>query len=261
MAIRVDPRIRARRIAVRRAEGRRRLRFLAVALGLVALAVGAWGLSRSSLLDLDHVRVDGLSGREQAVVEEAIGLERGTPLIDLDLDSVEATVGALPWVATVHAERDWPGTVRVVVEPRVPVAVVGSVNGGRLLIDAEGVLTGAAPADSPLPAISVESARPLGAIEPAALAGISVVTAMPDDLYPWIEAVTVAAEPGPDGRSIVGLDLLGNAVVEMGPAELIDGKLAAVRAVLESTELSCIDAIDVIVADLPIVTRDFGCID
>ena len=264
MAIRVDPRLRARRVAVRRAQGRRRLRVLLVVVGLIALGVGAWALSRSPLLDLDRVRVDTalantVSADRLAAVEAAVGLEFGTPLFGLDLDAVEAAVGALPWIASVDVSREWLGTVRVTIEPRVAVAVVGTLEGNRLLIDAEGVLTGEAPVGTELPVIAIEPSVALGGIQSNAIAALAVAAAIPDDLLLWVDAVTVAPGPGAAERPVVGLDLVGSATVEMGSAELIDDKLAAVRAILESTSLACIDVIDVVVADLTTVTRDPLC--
>jgi cell division protein FtsQ len=269
MAIRVDPRLRARRVAVRRAEGRRRLRFVILAAGLVGLVAGAWGITRSPLLDLDRVRIDPVSRSEVSgstmsaarltAVEAAVGLELGTPMFDLDLGEVEAAVESLPWVASAEVERDWPGTVRVAFERRTAIAVLGPLDGVRFLIDGEGVLIGTAPLDTDLPVISIEPSAALGEIEPDAIAALAVASAIPDDLLPWVDAITVAAEFGAGGRPIVGLDLVGSARVEMGTVDLIDDKLAAVRAILESTSLACINVIDVVVADLTTVTRDPVC--
>ncbi|MGI9033123.1 MAG: hypothetical protein ACR2HY_05490, partial [Acidimicrobiales bacterium] len=58
----IDPRIRRRQLQVRRAEGRRRLRLL-VATSIVVAVLGAgWGLTRSPLLDVDRVTVQGAVG-------------------------------------------------------------------------------------------------------------------------------------------------------------------------------------------------------
>lgn len=251
----IDPRIRARRVAVRRAEGRRRLRFLLVALGLVALAVGAWGLTRTPLLDLDHVRIEGVTSADAGQVAATVGLETGTAMFDLDLGAVERDLTALPWVRSASAVREWPGTVRVTVESREPVAVVGLLGGGpSFLADREGVLIRATGAEVALPRVSVAPSVGLGEIDTAALPGIAVAIALPDDLTPWVEAVTIAGKPVD-----LGLDLVGSAVVHLGAGDFVDDKLSAVRAVLEGTDLSCVDVIDVAVADLPTITRDESC--
>ena len=130
----IDPRIRARRVEIRRAEGRRRLRFLLLALGLVALAVGAWGLTRSPLLDLDHVRVDGVTDADAAAVLDAAALETGTAMFDLDLGSAETAVGELAWVKSASVEREWPGTIRITVTKRVGVVVLADAD-SRWVVD------------------------------------------------------------------------------------------------------------------------------
>jgi cell division protein FtsQ len=262
MAIGIDPRLRARRVAVRRAEGRRRLRILLAVAALVVVVAGAWGISRSPLLDLDRVRVTGdgsaeLSADRIAEIEAAAALELGTPLIDLDLAAVRSAVAGLPWVARVDVRRDWPGTVWFTVAEREPVAVLRTGQGGLGLIDAQGVSIGPAPLDTTLPLIALAASAPLGEVETDALPGVTVAMAIPDDLRVWVDAVTVEADGA--GRSMVGLDLVGSAVVELGSTDLIDDKLAAVRAVLEGAVLTCIDVIDVAVADLTTVTRDPAC--
>lgn len=238
----IDPRIRDRRVAVRRAEGRRRLRFLAVCLGLVVTAVAAWGLTRSPLLDLDHVRFEGVAGADAAEVDDAAGLDTGMAMFDLDLGAVERDIAALSWVASAKASRDWPGTVRVEVETRQPVAVLGLPAGPSMLVDAEGVIVRTAPADVDLPRIAIATA----------MAGSAAVSVSPDDLRTWIDAITL------DG-STLGLDLIGTARVHLGGSDFVTDKLAAVRSLLDGIDLTCLDLIDVAVADLPTVTRDAAC--
>ena len=120
----VDPRMRARRIAVIRAEGRRRLRVLAVVLGLVLLAVAAWGISRTPLLDVDRITVTGTGPANRAEVLESSNVSVGLPMLFLDIDEAQRSVESLPWVRSAQVWRDWPATVRITVEPRVPAAVV-----------------------------------------------------------------------------------------------------------------------------------------
>ena len=256
----IDPRIRARRVAVRRAEGRRRLRFLLVAIGLVGLAVGAWGLTRTPLLDLDHVRIEGVAAADAREVQAVVALETGTAMFDLDLGAVERDLAALPWVRAASAERQWPGTVRVTVESRVPVAVLGSPSGGpSFLVDVDGVLIRRAGADPALPRVALTPTASLGEVETAALPGIAVAIAIPDDLRSWIEAVTLAEKAAPSEQRDLGLDLVGSAVVHLSTVEFIDDKLGAVRAVLEGADLACVELIDVAVADLPKIRRSDSC--
>lgn len=247
----IDPRIRARRTAVRRAAGRRRLRFLGAAAGLVLLAVAVWGLTRSPLLDLDHVRIDGVVGAEAAAVEERAALETGTPMVDLDLGTAEAAVAEFAWVKTVDAARDWPGTVRITVVRRVGVAVLAD-DGSAWIVDGEGIVIGPAEPATDLPVVRWTTTAVVGEAEREALPAVAVARALPDDLRPWVEAVTTDE----DG---LGLDLLGSATARLGDGDLIEDKLAALRAVLNNVDLTCLDVIDVAVADLTTVTRDPVC--
>jgi cell division protein FtsQ len=255
----IDPRIRARRVAVRRAEGRRRLRFLVAAVGLVAVIVAGWGLTRTPLLDLDHVRIDGVAGADADAVAEAAGLTTTTPMLDLDLGAAEARVEALSWVRTATAGREWPGTVRLRVEPRIPVAVLGPDEGARFLVDAEGVLIRSAGDDASLPRVDLAATAAPGEVEADALPGIAVARALPDDLRPWVEAVVLDGTTASDGRAVLGLDLVGSAVVHLGNGDHLDDKLTAVRSLLDGADLTCVDEIDVAVADLATVTRDPDC--
>jgi len=255
----IDPRISARRVAVRRAEGRRRLRFLVTAVGLVALAVAAWGLTRTPLLDLDNVHYDGVTADDLAVVEDTAAFVNGTSMFDLDLGRVESDLRAIPWVVTATADREWPGTVRITVITRVEVAQVGLPGKRTLLADATGVLTRPAPARSSLPRVAISPSVELGEVDEAALPGIEVAVALPADLTAWVDAVTIAERTGSDERPILGLDLVGSAVAELGSPDFIDDKLAAVRAVLDRADLDCVDVIDVAVADSPTMTRRDGC--
>ena len=81
----IDPRLRQRRIAVRRAEGRRRLRVLVGIVVLVALAGVGYALIRSAVFDLNTIEIDGAFGAEANQVAEASGLVVGTPMLDLCL--------------------------------------------------------------------------------------------------------------------------------------------------------------------------------
>ncbi len=256
-AVRIDPRLRARRIEVRRAEGRRRLRLVLMLVVLVAAGAGAWGLTRSPLLDLDHVRVEGVSTETASAVADAAGAARGTALLDLDLGAIEASVAELPWVASVEATRQWPGTLHIAVTERVAIARLPVGDGTYYMVDADGVAMGVSAAvDAELPLIAVIADGELGGVQAIGLPGIAVVTAMPADLGPWVSSVLV----DPSGAEVtVGLDLVGGALAELGDTDLLEDKLASLRAVLAGADLRCIEVIDIRVADLPTIMRDPVC--
>lgn len=256
-AVTVDPRMRARRIAVLRAQGRRRLHIL-TALAAVALVAGlAFGISRTPLMDVDRISVGG-DGARAAEILESTGFSTGMPMLSLDLDAAERSVASLPWVRSARVWRDWPGTVRITVEPRVPVAEVPAAAGRTVLIDAYGYAVDWAPEVAEpggLTHVAVPFAGQLGDIHTAADGPLAVVAAMPDDLRAWVSAVT--RDPS-NGR--LGLQLIGGARVVLGEQNLLDDKISAVRALLAGTELDCVTEIDVIMPDIATVTRHQPCL-
>ena len=255
-AVAVDPRMKARRIAVLRAQGRRRLHIL-VALAAVALVAGlAFGISRTPLMDVDRISIGG-SGARAAEILERTGFSPGMPMLSLDLDAAERSIASLPWVRSARVWRDWPGTVRITVEPRVPVAEVPATGGRAVLIDAYGYAVAWAPEVAEpggLTRVAVPFSGRLGDIHTAADGPLAVVAAMPEDLRAWVSAVTF----DPVGGQL-GLQLIGGATVMLGEQNLLDDKISAVRAVLAGTELDCITEIDVIMPDITTVARHQPC--
>src|SRR4051812_42909210 len=79
----IDPRIKERRIAVTRDEGRKRLRILGAVMAAASLAGAAVAATHSALLDVDHVRVTGTANTTQADVLRASGLEGHRFMIDV----------------------------------------------------------------------------------------------------------------------------------------------------------------------------------
>lgn len=251
----IDPRLRQRRIAVRRAEGRRRLRIVMIVLGVSIAAAGGYALTQSPLLDLDEVGVGGAFGDDADVIRAAAGLQAGTPMIELDLDAATESVTALPWVQSATVERDWPGGVSIEVTRRVPVAALPTGDGASILIDAEGVAVeraGQVPAG--LTTITIVAVGELGDVQTLALPLLELVQIIPADLEPWIE--TVGIRSGDGGLEI---DLVGSAVADLGDSRSLPEKLEALRAMLASVDLACVAEFDLRVADIPLAKRDAAC--
>ncbi|SVD73837.1 uncharacterized protein METZ01_LOCUS426691, partial [marine metagenome] len=90
-----------------------------VAFGLVVVGAGAISATRSELLDVDEIRLVGISSDlGEKMVLEALSVPEGSPMTGIDLDAAGRRVAALPRVAGVELERDWPGSVVVWVVER-----------------------------------------------------------------------------------------------------------------------------------------------
>ena len=114
----------------------RRTLVLVIVVGVLGTA--AWMATRSPLLDVDRVVV---RGNERATTEEVLAageLDRGDPIVWLDLDGATAGIEALPWVRNARVEREWPDTVRVTVQERRAVAWVDAGDGRALVVDPSG---------------------------------------------------------------------------------------------------------------------------
>ncbi len=94
----VDPRVRARWIAARRAEGRRRLRIVLSLVGVLVVLGAAYAVVASPLLDVDRVVVKGTVRTTLAQVETAGGVRRGDAMVWLDAGAAARRIAALPWV-------------------------------------------------------------------------------------------------------------------------------------------------------------------
>ena len=204
----IDPRLEARRDEVSRDRQRRRFRRVAVgALILVSLG-GAYGLTRTAALDVDDVLVEGAAGRARADVVQAADVERGTPLLDVDVAAVEQRVSALAWVDTVVVQRRWPGTVSVVVDARIPVAV----DTAGVAADGSGRVLGAAVpgTTSDLPLIGVQFGPPGTQLDRRQRLVLEVLAAIPSSLAEEVES-------GQLKRSDVWLTLRDGITVRVDP--------------------------------------------
>jgi len=150
----VDPRFRARRVAVLRAAGRRRLWWIVAVSAVLLVVGGAWFASRTSLLDVDQVRVDGATVTPAADITAALALGDGTPMIDVDPGVLAERVEALPLVAEATVTRHWPNRIVVEVTERSPVALAMTAPDAWVEVDVDGRVLGPAPEASPLPRLS-----------------------------------------------------------------------------------------------------------
>lgn len=249
----IDPRIRARRIEVRRGQGRRRLQRL-VDVGVVAaVALGFVAALWSPLLDVDELRVDGAArSGEQAVLEQA-GISVGDRLAGLDLHAAGARVAALPWVQEVQLTRGVDGVVTVDVRERTPVAAVAS-GGATLLVDAEGRVLGpasSAPDVGGLVVLEGAEAPAPGAYLGAGAADALALAAAVARTVPG--AVAAVRAEGLTATLVQGGE------VRFGDARQLDAKVRSLATMLDQVDLSCLAVLDLRLPANAVLTREEGC--
>jgi cell division protein FtsQ len=254
----IDPRIRQRRIEVRRDEGRRRLRLLIAVGSVVVAGVLGWLATRSPLLDVDRLRVDGARHTTRAAVETAADVDRGDAMVDIDEVAVARRVEALPWVDTAIVRRDWPGTVVVSVTERRAVASARGANRAWLLVDTDGRLLARQPnPQEGLPAIEGGpfGSEPGATIDGTARGALDVARAIARGERVGDIPVVAVVDGGQLELRLVHDERGCGGVVRFGAPDQVRDKLLAVFTVLDHVDLEGLAVLDVRVPSAPVITR------
>lgn len=252
-ALPMDPRIRRRRIEVRRDEGRKRLRILLGCAAVVVAALAAVGATRSPLLDVDYVDVRGAEETGRLDLIAAAGLDGHPAMLDVDTAEVARRVEALPWILRATARLQWPGTVRVDVAERRPAAVLPAGEGQWALADVTGRVLQIGPDKPPgLPVIGdvPPPDRAGGKVAATAVPSLKVAAALPGPVKERIADVATVA------GGEVELQLVPpGGVVRLGRPEDLPAKLSVLETVLARADLADVRQIDVRVPEAPALTR------
>lgn len=220
----IDPRMRARRNAVHKEEGRRRLLIgglVVAALAVVVLVVAAFA---SPLFDVRTVDVQGVVYTDPDVVAAVVDDLMGTPVLLVDTRSAEQRLEAIPWVERARVSTDFPHTVYVDVRERLPIAWFQGPDGRFRVIDVDGrvleVLDGQPVDYLPITGQHLDTTR--GAFAgPAYAAAANLVVSLPTE----IEAVTTAVGINPSTGGLT-MSLTGGVQVRLGDLRNMDDKLA-----------------------------------
>jgi cell division protein FtsQ len=117
---------------------------------VAVLGYGAFWVWTSPFFKVSNIEVTGNERVATGTIVEATGL-LGSSMFDADLAEAQKALYAQPLVNAVRIERDWPHTIRVVVEERKAWGT-WEQSGVRYVIDREGVVLGVgqAPQGSPV---------------------------------------------------------------------------------------------------------------
>jgi cell division protein FtsQ len=107
---------------------------LLIAFATVAAAFGAYWLARESpLFAVRRIDVGGAPPGISRQVERALSDRIGGSLLKLDVDDADAALERLPTVRAATVDRAFPHTLRVMVAPERPVAVIRQGSGSWLV--------------------------------------------------------------------------------------------------------------------------------
>lgn len=253
----IDPRFQARRRQVAQARHRRRRRWWLVVLAAAVLVVVGWSVTRSPLLDVDEVVIEGTGRTSVDDVRAVAEVSAGDQLLEVDAGAVRARVLALPWVADVAVDVDWGGTVRLRVAERAPVATVVGADGQPVLVDGTGRALGpVTAADAGLVSVEGLAAAPAPGSSLDAVAGDALAVAAA--LQPGVRTRVAAVVRGEGGEVTLRLQPSGEAW--LGPATQVDAKVRALQALFSQAVDWCVTSVDLRVPDQVAVTRDQACL-
>jgi cell division protein FtsQ len=248
---RMDPRIRARRTAVMKEQGRRRLIIASVALGVAVLVVGGWSLVHTSLFAARSVTVTGNVHETAAQVVTQAGLAGHPPLVDIDTGAAAARLEKLPWVREASVRVSWPDGVHIAVTEETPTFTINTgpgtweslSNDGRVLEE-----SASRPPGLLLLTVPQTPGAPGTVLSTKDSPGLQVASTLPASFVSQVTGVTV--EPA----GWVQLALTTPIVVDIGTATQLTAKYEDVSAILAGASLHNGDVIDVSVPDAPTVT-------
>ncbi|KRD17168.1 cell division protein FtsQ [Mycobacterium sp. Root265] len=136
--------------------------------------------------------VTGLTALTEEEIRQAAAVPSGTPLLQVNTDAVAERVASIRRVASARVQREYPSTLRITVEERIPL-VVKDYPDGPHLFDKDGVDFVTAPPPPGLPYIDTEAPGPS---DPATEAALEVLTSLPPEVagqVSRVEAPSVAA--------------------------------------------------------------------
>jgi cell division protein FtsQ len=206
----------ARREAKRRARGRpvdepkpvgaiRGLKLLLISVLASVVMVGlGLVLYFTPVMSARTIEVTGIDMVTRDEVLDAAEVAPGTPLLQIDTGDVADRVATIRRVASTRVQRQYPSTLRIAVEERIPV-VVKDFPDGPHLFDSDGVDFATAPPPPTLPYLDVEDPGPN---DPATKAAVGVMTALAPEVAEQVSRVAAPSVASitltlTDGRVVV----------------------------------------------------------
>lgn len=225
------------------------------------IAAIVFSLLEAPLFEARSVNVSGNARTSEGLILDALAIPDDQALLLYDIGAAEDAVGALPWVREVDISRQWPSTLQVVIRERGVAASIGRPDGSEwLVLSEDGVVVerrATPPGGVPLIVGTnpmVAAARIGQPVDDAARA-LEIALNVPGQLESWITTWTLAA----DGT--LTAELVGSARANFGSFEDSRTQFVSLASILDGgAELTCLDLIDLSVADTPVLHRNSACI-
>ena len=207
---------------------------MACAGALVALCVSGWTwLRQSSLVEVRHVSVTGVSGSESSAIRASLaGAARDMTTLQVREDRLRTAVAGFPGVRDLRTRADFPHRLHIRVISRTPVGAV-AVDGRRLAAAADGMLLEGEPVAG-LPLVSLRAGDVAGGRvrERGALRLLALLAVVPASLRSRVTRAFV------EGRGLAAAVRDGPTLVFGGPGRPRAKWAAALRLLSEDAASS-----------------------
>jgi cell division protein FtsQ len=134
----IEPRLRQRRIGVRRAESRRRLRWVAIAGAVLIVVIAVLAVLGSSLFAVKNVAVTGNVYTDAAELQAVVDDLTGTPVLRVDTLAAEEQLEAIPWVEDARVTTKFPNSATIEIRERTPLVAMLGADGQSRVLDRDG---------------------------------------------------------------------------------------------------------------------------
>ena len=134
----IEPRLRQRRIGVRRAESRRRLKWVIVVGLVLAVVVAALAVLGSSLFAVKNVDVSGNVYTDAAQLQAVVDDLTGTPVLRVDTLAAEEQLESIPWVEDARVTTKFPDSATIEIRERTPLVAMLGADGETRVLDRDG---------------------------------------------------------------------------------------------------------------------------
>ena len=134
----IEPRLRQRRIGVRRAESRRRLRWLFAAAAVLVVVIAVLAVLGSSLFAVKDVSVSGNVYTDSAQLQAVVDDLTGTPVLRVDTLAAEKQLESIPWVEDARVTTKFPNSATIEIRERTPLVAMLGADGMTRVLDRDG---------------------------------------------------------------------------------------------------------------------------
>lgn len=253
----IEPRLRQRRIGVRRAENRRRLWWVLVGFGVFVVVIAGLAVLGSSLFSVDDISVEGNVYTDSDELAEILDDLEGTPVLLVDTGLAEEQIEEIPWVQDARVRTTFPNKVKIEIRERTPlVSMLGSDNLSRVIDDEGRILDVVEGQPVALVWISGPGTLDLTAGEFASI-GYASAASLVNKLTPSIRSRVESMLVTPDGSALVLVLTSDNGPIEVRFGSAIGDnaqieKLVRLERKLEDIGDESVEVIDVSTAQVTV---------